>query len=356
MRNYTERDRNRILRAMESDILALVAVDTVTDDFQVLYSDGAYRDFGEGHRGKRFFDMWKTVGASLMAEADRERMVSEISRDALLFELSRSDAYATICRFMRGGSEAFCRVRVKKDVIEPDTLVISIRNVDGEIRRARERLLARKKRESDMERMEESLNNMRMKSFIDQMHPHFLYNSLSSIREIVLQDPEYGAELIYDFTTHLRAGIRAATGADLIPFAQEMENIRAYVNIEEMRFAGRLKVEYDIAAEDFEVPPLSIQPLVENAIRHGIYESEKEIGTVLVKTERRDGSVLISVTDDGCGFDPEKTGEEIAAGEKDSTGLYNAMFRLENLLGASISIKSAPGEGAQVTVTIPEKR
>lgn len=356
MRVYTGRDKAMIMQAMESDILALIVIDTNTDDFQVVYSDGGYRDFGEAHRGVKFFDMWASIGVSLMPEEDRKRMASEISKDALLFALEKADTYSTICRFGRKRDETYCLVRVKKDVIEPDTLVISIRNVDREIRHAKERLLDRQQRERDMAQMEESLRRMKMKTLIDMMHPHFLYNALSSIREIVLTDPEYGADLIYDFTTHLRAGIRAATGDDLIDFGQEMENIRAFINIEMMRFAGRLKVEYDIETEDFKVPPLTVQPLVENAIRHGIYEGAAGEGVVRLSARRKGSDIIVQVSDNGAGFDTGKLKEDIFEGSSGSTGIYNAVFRLENMASARVDIDSAPGAGTTITVTLPQKR
>ena len=125
---------------------------------------------------------------------------------------------------------------------------------------------------SEIETLTDELEDAKVKNSLSQMQPHFLYNTLASIREIILVDPEYASELIVDFTTHLRACIKTMSSNDLIPFGQELDNIKAYANIEKMRLGEKLKVEYNIACDDFMIVPLSIQPIVENAIRHGIYE------------------------------------------------------------------------------------
>ena len=215
-------------------------------------------------------------------------------------------------------------------------------------------LTRQQQREQDMQALQETLKQMRMKNFISQMHPHFLYNALSSIREIVLTDPEYGADMLYDFTTHLRASIRAMSNDNKIWFSQELENIKAYVNIEQMRFGDRLKVVYDIQAADFQIIPLSIQPIVENAIKHGLYEKGAEGGTVAIRTREWNDGVEIIVADDGIGFDPEAIRREILDGKRDSTGLFNLIFRLENMMQATVELRSRPGEGTTAVIRIPE--
>lgn len=185
------------------------------------------------------------------------------------------------------------------------------------------------------------------------MQPHFLYNALSSIREIVLDDPEYAADLIYDFSTHLRACIRSMANDDLIPFRQELENIKAYVNIEKTRFGDKLHIRYECSEQDFQVIPLSIQPLVENAIRHGIYERGMDGGEVIVRSSSAENWYRIQVEDNGVGFDYETTMQQVHAGTRDSTGLFNLILRMEKVLKAHIAVDSEIGVGTKVTVTIP---
>ena len=208
----------------------------------------------------------------------------------------------------------------------------------------------------EMKQLEQKFEIMRISNSTSQMQPHFLYNALSSIREVVLQDPQYASDLIYDFTVYLRACIRTMQNGDLIPIQQEFDNIQAYVNIEKMRMGNRLNVIYDLKAEDFKIVPLSIQPLVENAIRHGIYRKGKAGGTVSIKTETLSEINMITVKDDGVGFDYQKVRDEVEKGERESIGLDNVVFRLTKQLGAKVVINSKLGEGTIITIQIPRGR
>lgn len=208
-----------------------------------------------------------------------------------------------------------------------------------------------------VEELQEALKEARFKNSMSQMQPHFLYNALGSIREIILDDPQYASDLVYDFTTHLRACIRAMSSSDLIPFEQELANINAYVNIEKMRFGDRLKMVYDIQKNDFKIVPLGIQPLVENSIRHGIYRRGKAGGTVTVRSYGDDkGNIVVQVEDDGVGFDYEQVKAEIASGKRDSTGMQNLVFRFEKMLKAKVDVQSTIGVGSKITITFPANR
>lgn len=207
--------------------------------------------------------------------------------------------------------------------------------------------------EQELKHTRDQLAQTRVKNASSQMQPHFLYNALSSIREIVLEDPEYASELIYDFTTHLRACVRSMSSDAVVPFTQELENIRAYVSIEKMRFGSRLNVEYNCPETDFDIIPLSIQPLVENAVRHGVFDRGAMGGKVTVSTARGDGCIFVYVEDNGVGFDYQKTMQEVKDGTRDSSGLANLIFRFATLMRAEVSVDSVIGAGTKVTVKIP---
>ncbi len=215
-------------------------------------------------------------------------------------------------------------------------------------------LTEQQRQEQELKELEHALQMSRIRNFTSQMQPHFLYNALGSIQEIVLEDPQYASELIGDFSTHLRSCIRAMAKDDPLPFSQELDNIRAYVNIEKMRFGEKLKVRYEIGADGFSILPLSIQPLVENAIRHGIYGRGVKGGTVCVRTKETKDAYIVEVEDDGVGFDAAAFTGAQAGKNGDSTGLQNIMFRLDKVMHASVSIKSAVGAGTKVTVSIPK--
>ena len=217
-------------------------------------------------------------------------------------------------------------------------------------------LTEHQRREKEIEELEQALQMSRIRNSTSQLNPHFLYNVLTSIQEVVLEDPAYASRLLGDFTSHMRSCVRAMTSDDPIPFDQELATIQAYVNIEKMRFGNRLRVQYDTPVTSFSVMPLSIQPLVENAIRHGLYENGEKGGTVTVFTRETPEAWIVGVKDDGVGFDPAATPKRTTAGKKASTGLKNLTFRLQTLMNASVAIHSAPGEGTEVCVTIPKRR
>lgn len=208
----------------------------------------------------------------------------------------------------------------------------------------------------EMEQLEHNLEMVRINSSTSQMQPHFLYNALSSIREVVLQNPKYASDLIYDFTVYLRACIRTMQSGDLITVKQEINNIRAYVNIEKMRMGDRLNVIYDLKSEEFEIAPLSIQPLVENSIRHGIHKRGKKGGTVTIRTDTLEEYNRIIIEDDGVGFDYQKVRDEVAEGKRESIGLDNVMFRLTKHQNAKVVIDSKIDIGTRITVWIPRER
>ncbi len=215
-------------------------------------------------------------------------------------------------------------------------------------------LTEHQKKEKEFKALENELRMSRIRNFTSQMQPHFLYNALGSIQEIMLENPNYASELLGDFTVHLRSCIRAMENDDPVPFERELDNIKAYVNIEKMRFGDRLKVVYDIKTTDFDILLLSIQPLVENAIRHGIYKKGALGGTVTVKTKERKYDYYIEVRDDGVGFDYGEVMSRGKSGKSDSAGLKNIIFRLDKVMNAKVEIMSAPGSGTKVAVSIPK--
>ncbi|MBR1781365.1 MAG: histidine kinase [Oscillospiraceae bacterium] len=215
-------------------------------------------------------------------------------------------------------------------------------------------LTEQQRKEAELKALEAELQMSRIHNFTSQMQPHFLYNALASIQEIILDDPQYASDLLGDFTIYLRSCIRAMSSDVPIPFSQELDNVKAYVNIEQMRFGEKLKVRYEIDTADFSIIPLTIQPLVENAIRHGIYQRGPAGGVVTLRTREDDRAWIVQVQDDGVGFHVSGLRQEVERGTRDSTGLKNIMFRLEKVMQAQVTISSTEGEGTLVTVTIPK--
>ena len=186
----------------------------------------------------------------------------------------------------------------------------------------------------------------RIRMMKTQIQPHFLFNTLNTIRAVYTTDPPLADRTLEKFSRYLRQNLDAMEQPDLIPFSREMEHTRLYADIEMLRFP-HIRMEYGIDDEDFAIPALSVQPLVENAIRHGVRGREEGIVSV---SSRLDGnSHVVEIRDNGAGFDPNAPK---APGET-HIGIENVRNRVEQLCGGSLSIESEAGKGTVVTIRIP---
>lgn len=188
-----------------------------------------------------------------------------------------------------------------------------------------------------------------------QINPHFLYNALNSIAALCIDEPHKAEELTLDLSQYLRSGFDFKQLDSLTTIENELELVKAYLNIEKARFGARLCVEYDVDANlDILIPPLILQPLVENAIRHGLMCNLRG-GTVKISVKKEaDAVVSFAVEDNGCGMS-EKKREEILKpdAKKKGIGLWNISQRIQLIYGRSIRIESAEGIGTKVTFDIP---
>lgn len=192
-----------------------------------------------------------------------------------------------------------------------------------------------------------------------QISPHFVYNSLTAIASFVRTDPDRARELLLDFADYTRHSFRRL--GDYTTIEEELGSIQRYLVLEQARFGDRLGVELRIAPETLPItiPVLSLQPLVENAVRHGL-APQPEGGTVVISA--RDGvagdrDALITIEDDGVGEDPERI-RAVLAGDTslDSVGLFNVDERLRSTFGDDygLVVETAPGAGTKVTVRVPK--
>ena len=199
----------------------------------------------------------------------------------------------------------------------------------------------------NMQKMEAELTQARISVMMSQIKPHFLFNSLNAISGLCLSDPLKADEAICTFSDYLRENIRSLGNQEPVPFEYELQHIRNYVKIEKMRFGEKLNVVYEIEYSNFKVPTLALQPIVENAIKHGVTKKAAG-GTVTLTTKYDKGYAVITVRDDGVGFDVKKLGEK-----SDSVGMENAMSRLKYMMNGIMTIHSTPGEGTVVEIRIP---
>lgn len=185
---------------------------------------------------------------------------------------------------------------------------------------------------------------------LSQLQPHFIFNALGAIRIMIRTDADAAYDMLYDFSKFLRASLDALQQEELIPFSAELEQIKAYLNIENKRFKNRICAKYEIETEDFKIPALTIEPLVVNAVRHGLRKG-KDTGTVVLRTKETTKAIIIEVEDDGSGFDAGAW--EMTDVDESYMGISNVRSRLMRQLKADFRIKSVANEGTVIRVEIP---
>ncbi len=199
---------------------------------------------------------------------------------------------------------------------------------------------------------QQDLEKKRLEIMFSQIKPHFIYNVLNSIYYLCEQDTGKAQEAIEDFSDYLRTNLESVEGDACVPFAREREHIENYLSLEKLRFGDELQIVYDIQTEDFELPALSLQPLVENAVKHGVGESENG-GTVKISTEDAGQEIRISIEDSGAGYDPHYKAYEKK--ERSHVGLSNVRKRLSMMCDGTVDIYTTEGKGTKVIVRIPKK-
>lgn len=206
------------------------------------------------------------------------------------------------------------------------------------------------KQASSAARLQKELGDINMTLMISQIQPHFLYNALNTIKYLIKKDPKVAESSIVKFSNYLRANMDSLTQKEPIPFKKEMEHVQNYIYIECLRFGDRLKVEYDIECEEFLIPPLTIQPIAENAIKHGINQ-RVDGGMLKISTHEQAEDILIIIEDDGVGFDVNEQKND----GRSHIGMNNIKTRLNEMLSADVKVESTPGVGTRVTITIPKE-
>jgi two-component system LytT family sensor kinase len=193
-----------------------------------------------------------------------------------------------------------------------------------------------------------------------QISPHFIYNSLTTIASFVRTDPERARELLLDFADFTRYSFRRH--GEFTTLAEELRSIDRYLTLERARFGDQLRVTLRIAPEvlPVAVPFLCLQPLVENAVRHGL-EGKDGVGRISIIAEDAGAECLISVEDDGIGMDPERL-RRILSGDPDErsgaggVGLANVDERLRQVYGDEygLVVETARGAGAKINIRLPK--
>uniref|UniRef100_UPI00386B9530 sensor histidine kinase n=1 Tax=Ruminococcus sp. TaxID=41978 RepID=UPI00386B9530 len=201
------------------------------------------------------------------------------------------------------------------------------------------------------QQMQKELYEAKVGVMVSQIQPHFMYNALTSIAMMCKIDPDTAQEATVTFAKYLRGNMDSLKRTNPIPFDQELEHLKKYLYIEKLRFGKKLNVAYDIQATDFILPQLSIQPLVENAVKHGV-GMKKKGGTVTIATRETEKAYEVIVSDDGVGFDVNAPQKEDG---RSHVGMENTRRRLKEMCGGEVNIESTIGEGTVATVRLPKE-
>ena len=205
-------------------------------------------------------------------------------------------------------------------------------------------------RELEAEKMilNAKLTESRIATMISQIQPHFIYNTLGTIEQLCITEPKEASKLVRNFSLYLRGNFSELDNVKPIRFSQEMNHVKHYTDIEQVRFPD-MTIQYDLRSVEFLLPALSVQPLVENAIKHGLMGLE-EGGIVTISAYETDDSYVVEVKDDGVGFDMNAGYDETK-----HVGIKNIRGRIEAMCGGTLTIESEIGKGTKATIRIPRE-
>ena len=266
---------------------------------------------------------------------------------ALLMLAFEADAVGTAIGLWEGGAIS----RYVFVVLLLASLFVVLRLIPQNINaavKAKELELQKSRLEAEKNMVEAQLKESRISIMLSQIQPHFIYNTLGTIERMCLKDPQKAFDLVRNFSLYLRGNFSELDSVTPIRFVDEIKHVEYYVNIEKVRFPD-MNIEYDVEATEFVLPALSVQPLVENAIKHGLMRLETG-GTVKIHSYETPTHFCVAVTDDGVGFDTDAKIDE-----KKHVGLRNIRGRLNAMVNGDLIVESKPGAGTKAEIMIPKE-
>ena len=219
-----------------------------------------------------------------------------------------------------------------------------------EARKSMNAVLETQRMEAEKQAMERKLQDSQISIMLSQIQPHFLYNTLNSIYQLCETNPMRARSMVSSFAEYLRNNLSSLEEQGLISFETELSHVNTYLDIEKVRFEDTLEIEYDIKCVDFSLPVLTVQPIVENAVKHGT-SKKRGGGKVTISAEDVGENYVIKVSDTGCGFDPEKPKND----GKKHVGIENVRQRISNMCAGTLTIESEVGVGTVATIMIPKR-
>ena len=207
-----------------------------------------------------------------------------------------------------------------------------------------------KELEAEQQLLKQELQENRISIMLSQMKPHFIFNTLNTIYHLCDLDPAKAKSTISSFSTYLRNNINNLEQSEMIFFEKELSFINAYLDIEKVRFDDELLIFYDIAVTNFKLPVLTVQPIVENAVKHGTSKKEG-VSHLYISTSESDQYFEVRIRDTGVGFDINQLPDD---GQK-HVGISSVRQRLKVLCNGTLTIESVPGVGTTAIIRIPKK-
>lgn len=207
-----------------------------------------------------------------------------------------------------------------------------------------------KELELEQKVLQAQLQESRISVMMSQIQPHFLYNSLAVIQELCHGDPEKAETAIGNLADFLKGNMSILMSDKVVAFEDELNHTKKYLEIEYLRFEDQLQVEYDINAMEFSLPALTLQPIVENAVRYGVRKRE-DGGLIKISTYEQETYFVVSVEDNGSGFDIKDSYGD----ERVHIGIKNVRERLSHMCDGKLRIESKPGEGTTVSILVKKE-
>ena len=200
--------------------------------------------------------------------------------------------------------------------------------------------------------LEHELSQNKIKMVISQIQPHFLYNAISTIRALCTRNPAEARNALDFFAKYLRSNMDSLGEEGCIPFSKELDHVKSYLYIEKLRFGDLLDIQYDIGTVDFVCPPLTLQTMAENAVKHGLLP-QKDGGRLKITTRETEYNYEIIVEDDGVGVDMTKPLENDG---RSHIGIANTRQRIAGLCDGTLNVGSKLGVGTIITITLPKDK
>jgi len=199
--------------------------------------------------------------------------------------------------------------------------------------------------EKRIKELESEIVSLKLRLSHNQIRPHFIFNSILAIKQLCIEEPKMAAKMLQHFASYLRANLDAMSGEELVSFERELECIKEYVALEQADPASGFRVDYKTDYIDFDIPLMSVEPMVENAIRHGI---SRDNGLITISSKIEGKRIVVTVEDNGVGFGSETRQQA----EHRSIGIKNSKERLKYLCGGDLAIINT-GKGTIVRIELP---